>query len=44
MDISKQSINVEYYLRDMKFEDGDLYPVPYDLIPSYSFQITEHST
>ncbi|KAG0699505.1 putative tartrate-resistant acid phosphatase type 5 precursor [Suillus ampliporus] len=44
MDISKQSINIEYYLRDMKFEDGDLYPVPYDLNPSYSFQITEHST
>lgn len=44
MDISSQSINVEYYVRDMQFENGDLYPVPYDLNPSYSFQITEHST
>lgn len=44
MDISNQYINVEYYVRDMQFEDGDLYPVPYDLNPSYSFQITEHAT
>lgn len=27
MDISKNSINVEYYARDMKFEGMDLYPV-----------------
>ena len=43
MDISKQMIQVEYYARDMQFENGDLYPVQYDLNPSYSFVITEHA-
>lgn len=43
MDISKHVVNVEYYLRDMTFEGGDLFPVKYDLNPSYAFQITEHS-
>jgi tartrate-resistant acid phosphatase type 5 len=44
MDISKQLIQVEYHARDMSFEGGDLFPVQYDLNPSYSFQITQHST
>lgn len=44
LDISKNLIQVEYYARDMKFEDGDLYPVQYDLNPSYVFQITQHAT
>ena len=44
MDISKDVINVEYYLRDMSFEGGDLYPVKYDLNPSYAFQLTEHAS
>lgn len=43
MDISKSSINVEYYARDMKFEGMDLYPVECDLKPSYNFQITQNS-
>ncbi|TKA34603.1 hypothetical protein B0A54_13747 [Friedmanniomyces endolithicus] len=43
MDISKNVINVEYYLRDMTFDGGDLYSVVYDLDPSYNFQITQHS-
>jgi tartrate-resistant acid phosphatase type 5 len=43
MDISKGMVNVEYYARDMKFENGDLYPVQYDMNPSYSFQITQHA-
>lgn len=41
LDINKNSLNFEYYLRDMKFEGGDLYPVAHDLSPSYSFQVTE---
>jgi tartrate-resistant acid phosphatase type 5 len=44
MDISKDTINVEYYARDMEFENGDLYPVDCDLKPSYSFQITQKAT
>ena len=43
MDISRDVVNVEYYLRDMTFEGGDLFKVPYDLNPSYAFQITEHA-
>ncbi|KAK0343562.1 hypothetical protein LTR02_014387 [Friedmanniomyces endolithicus] len=43
MDISKNVINVEYYLRDMTLDGGDLYSVVYDLDPSYNFQITQHS-
>ena len=43
MDISKDAVNIEYYLRDMYFEGGDLYTVKYDLNPSYAFQLTEHS-
>lgn len=43
MDISKDVINVEYYLRDMTFEGGDLYMVHDDFNPSYAFQLTEHS-
>jgi len=42
MDISKNVINVEYYLRDMTLDGGDLYSVVYDLDPSYNFQITQH--
>jgi tartrate-resistant acid phosphatase type 5 len=44
MDISKDMINVEYYARDMEFENGDLYPVDCDLKPSYSFQVTQKAT
>lgn len=44
LDISEQLVNVEYYARDMAFEDGDLYPVDCDLKPSYNFQITQHAT
>ena len=44
MDISKSVVNVEYYLRDMSFDGGDLYSVHFDLNPSYAFQITTHST
>lgn len=44
MDISSKMINVEYYARDMEFENGDLYPVECDLCPSYSFQITKKAT
>ncbi|GAD91496.1 tartrate-resistant acid phosphatase type 5 precursor, putative [Paecilomyces variotii No. 5] len=43
LDISKNSVVVEYYARDMKFEGGDLYPVPNDLTPSYNFTITQQS-
>ena len=43
MDISKDVVNIEYYLRDMTFEGGDLYKVKDDLNPSYAFQLTEHS-
>ena len=41
MDISSSFITVEYYARDMQFENGDLYPVNCDLEPSYSFNITK---
>lgn len=44
MDISNDTINVEYYARDMTFDNGDLYPVDCDLKPSYSFQITQKAT
>lgn len=44
MDISKDMINVEYYARDMEFDNGDLYPVACDLKPSYSFQVTQETT
>jgi tartrate-resistant acid phosphatase type 5 len=44
MDISKDMINVEYYARDMEFDNGDLYPVDCDLKPSYSFQVTQKAT
>ncbi|KAK9357737.1 Metallo-dependent phosphatase-like protein [Lipomyces starkeyi] len=43
MDISKKSVNVEYYVRDMQFINDDLYPVSHDLEPLYSFEITQHS-
>ncbi|EJT96923.1 tartrate-resistant acid phosphatase type 5 precursor [Dacryopinax primogenitus] len=43
MDISSTSVNVEYYVRDMLFINGDLYPVAHDLMPSYKFQITQKS-
>jgi tartrate-resistant acid phosphatase type 5 len=39
MDISKKSVNVEYYTRDMTYEGGDLFPVKNDLEPAYSFTI-----
>lgn len=39
MDISSEMINVEYYARDMTYEEADLYPVACDILPSYSFQI-----
>jgi hypothetical protein len=41
MDLSKDSINVEYYMRDMEFDGSDMYPVSSDLKPSYKFNITE---
>ena len=41
MDLSSKMVNVEYYARDMEFDNGDLYPVECDLCPSYSFQITK---
>ncbi|KAG6827407.1 hypothetical protein H0H92_011906 [Tricholoma furcatifolium] len=44
MDISKESVVVEYYARDMRFEGGDLYPVKNDLSPSYTFTITQHAS
>ena len=43
MDITKESIQVEYYARNMKFEGGDLYPVPHDGKPSYSFTVKQHA-
>ncbi|KAJ9204592.1 hypothetical protein DTO164E3_1767 [Paecilomyces variotii] len=43
LDISKESVVVEYYARDMKFEGGDLYPVQNDLNPSYQFTISQQS-
>lgn len=39
MDITKQKLNFEYYLRDMKYEGSDLFPVANDLLPYYSFSI-----
>ncbi|OBT50824.1 hypothetical protein VE04_09337 [Pseudogymnoascus sp. 24MN13] len=39
MDISKKSVNVEYYTRDMTYEGGNLFPVKNDLEPAYSFTI-----
>lgn len=44
LDISKDVVNVEYYARDMEFENGDLYPVDCDLRPSYSFQVTQKAS
>ncbi|KAG6807530.1 hypothetical protein H0H92_007166 [Tricholoma furcatifolium] len=44
MDISKESVVVEYYARDMRFKGGDLYPVKNDLFPSYTFTITQHAS
>lgn len=44
MDLSSKMVNVEYYARDMEFDNGDLYPVECDLCPSYSFQITRKAT
>lgn len=41
LDISKSSVNVEYYARDMQFEDSDLFPVRMDLAPIYKFKISE---
>jgi tartrate-resistant acid phosphatase type 5 len=39
MDISKKSVNVEYYARDMSYEGGDLYPVKNQMKPIYSFVV-----
>lgn len=39
MDISKKSVNVEYYARDMSYEGGDLYPVKNQMKPIYSFMV-----
>lgn len=39
MDISKKSVNVEYYARDMSYEGGDLYPVKNQMEPIYSFVV-----
>ena len=44
MDISRDVVVVEYYARDMNFENGDLYPVECDLCPSYTFNITKKAT
>ncbi|KIX99671.1 uncharacterized protein Z520_04306 [Fonsecaea multimorphosa CBS 102226] len=44
LDISSSYVGVEYYARDMAFENGDLYPVNCDLSPSYSFNITQKAT
>ena len=41
LDITKDSLNFEYYARNMQFEGGDLYPVKNDLKPSYSFKVTD---
>ncbi|EXJ86624.1 hypothetical protein A1O3_03577 [Capronia epimyces CBS 606.96] len=41
MDISRDTVAVEYYARDMQFENGDLFPVKSDLKPSYTFNITQ---
>ncbi|CAI7675857.1 hypothetical protein N7533_002095 [Penicillium manginii] len=39
MDISKKSVNVEYYARDMSYEGSDLYPVKNSMKPIYSFAV-----
>jgi hypothetical protein len=39
MDLSKKSVNVEYYARDMSYEGSDLYPVKNDMEPIYSFVV-----
>lgn len=43
MDISKESLVFEYYPRDMTYMGQDLYPVPNDVQPHYSFTVTEKS-
>ncbi|KAH8807592.1 putative tartrate-resistant acid phosphatase type 5 precursor [Xylogone sp. PMI_703] len=41
MDISKESVVVEWYARDMTFSNGDMFPVSCDLQPSHSVTIKE---
>lgn len=41
LEISSEELVFEYYLRDMEFEGGDLYPVRDAMKPSYSFKVKE---
>ncbi|RHZ68314.1 hypothetical protein CDV55_100669 [Aspergillus turcosus] len=41
MDISAEFLNFEYYVRNMQYDGGDLYPVANDMVPSYSFKVTK---
>lgn len=44
LDITKEALNFEYYIRNMQFEGGDLYPVKNDLKPLYRFKINQHAS
>ncbi|KUL87372.1 hypothetical protein ZTR_04645 [Talaromyces verruculosus] len=41
LDISSEKLVFEYYIRDMQYEGGDLYPVKNDMKPSYSFTVKD---
>ncbi|KAH8694144.1 putative tartrate-resistant acid phosphatase type 5 precursor [Talaromyces proteolyticus] len=43
LDLSAEKLVFEYYLRDMQFDGGDLFPVKNDMKPQYSFKVTEHA-
>ncbi|KAJ5097365.1 hypothetical protein N7456_008086 [Penicillium angulare] len=43
LDISYESLNFEYYARDMKLKGADYYPVKKDMKPSYNFTVTKHA-
>ncbi|KNG80586.1 hypothetical protein ANOM_010985 [Aspergillus nomiae NRRL 13137] len=43
LDITSESLQFEYYARDMQLKGTDYYPVANDIKPSYSFTVTEHA-
>ncbi|GFF85346.1 purple acid phosphatase 3 [Aspergillus lentulus] len=44
LDISYNSLNFEYYARDMLLKGADYYSVKNDQAPAYSFSVTKHAT
>lgn len=43
MDITSKELVFEYYMRNMQYDGGDLYPVQNDMQPVYSFTVSEHA-